>query len=239
MSWLSSAIAGGLGLLGVKMSNDHSAEQARKQMAFQQHMSNTAVQRAVQDMTAAGINPVLAAGSPASTPGGAMGQTHNFADAMYKGASSAMAYKSVKAGVQKTEADAGIAEAHQKMVEGMLQWLEDNPEMKDAFYGGKTVAESGGWLNQLIGKGVTLFKDMVGPENPLHKSYMKRRRGHSAENQRNERIDQELHNREMAKPKNQKQLKRMQKWIDDIILFEDEEGVWHIEPKRDLLHRYR
>jgi len=85
MSW-GQAIGGVLGFLGqqqtnqkswdlAQASNAASAEQASKQMDFQERMRETQYQTAVKDMKASGLNPMLAyTQGGAGTPTGAMGQ---------------------------------------------------------------------------------------------------------------------------------------------------------------------
>ena len=76
-----SAIGGMFGYKGQKDTNVASAQQARQQMDFQERMSNTAVQRRMADLKAAGINPILAGSKEASSPAGQQAPVGNKAAA--------------------------------------------------------------------------------------------------------------------------------------------------------------
>ncbi|WNK12569.1 MAG: DNA pilot protein [Microvirus sp.] len=70
--------SGVLGYFGTKATNDANAQQAQIQNSFQAEMSNTAYQRAVADMQAAGLNPMLAyQQGGATTPAGAKAEMQN------------------------------------------------------------------------------------------------------------------------------------------------------------------
>lgn len=84
-------LGAGASYLGQAKANKTNLQIAREQMLFQREMSNTAYQRAVEDMKAAGINPMLAyMRGGASTPGGASATMQNPMAGMESAASGAV-----------------------------------------------------------------------------------------------------------------------------------------------------
>jgi hypothetical protein len=92
-----SLLGGIFGGISARRQNKFNAAQADKQMAFQERMSNTAYQRAMTDMKAAGLNPMLAAmKGGATTPSGAAAKSADIASSINTGINSAATISTMK-----------------------------------------------------------------------------------------------------------------------------------------------
>lgn len=107
-----SIISGGAGIIGTYMQNQASSAQAQRQMDFQRDMSGSAHQREVQDLRAAGLNPILSAlGAGASTPAGASGNMEGIGDAVSQGINTGIAIKQQKKEFEQKDAQIGNTKA--------------------------------------------------------------------------------------------------------------------------------
>jgi hypothetical protein len=134
--WIGAAIGAGASLLGgliaKKGQEDTNAMQmelAREQMDFQERMSSTAYQRSAADLEAAGLNRILALGSPASSPSGAMAQLRNpdaaLGEAVAGAPASALAVRQANALRKNIEQQTKTSAAQQKNFEALADLNRD------------------------------------------------------------------------------------------------------------------
>jgi len=97
---------------GQQAANKANLKIAREQMAFQERMSSTAYQRSAKDLTAAGLNRILALGGPASSPSGALAtmqsESAGKAEALKTGTASALQARIATQQFKQAQAQTGL-----------------------------------------------------------------------------------------------------------------------------------
>ncbi len=123
---------------GALRQNDWNREEAERNRNWQKMMSNSAIQRRMQDMRNAGINPILAGKYDASTPPGSLAhKMENVAQAGLSGANSAMEtitqgknLKLLEAQINKTNSETNLNQANTTLTETMDRLQGYNADIK-------------------------------------------------------------------------------------------------------------
>jgi len=130
LAGLAGNVIGGLfGQSGQSSANQANARLARENREWQERMSNTAYQRSAADLEKAGLNRILALGSPASTPGGNVARMENtkkqLGEAVSNSGMIAAQIANINAQTAKTRAETQILKPKETIYSGVTDALTE------------------------------------------------------------------------------------------------------------------
>ena len=147
-------VSAGIQYLGTRATNKTNKGIANKQMQFQKEMSNTAHQREVADLKAAGLNPALSAtgGTGASSPVGASATMENPGEAI----NAYLESKRLNSDIEVNESQKDLNKAEKEYKEALTH-LTDTQEQYVG-YEPRTISQSTDVKNMLGGVGTSNSK---------------------------------------------------------------------------------
>lgn len=122
MSVLGPVLGGVLGgvaqIFGAQQQNQANWDNARAAEQFSERMSNTAHQRQVADLRAAGLNPILSVNAGASSPTGEVARAENVLEGM---AASAAEVGYMATNLKKAKAETAVLETQDKQIKAQTE----------------------------------------------------------------------------------------------------------------------